>query len=158
MDKYETKTRTEGKMLRRNFVKHMGGLATTVLSYSVLASAEETCMPLTPYISRCTAGIRSEMFTVGAFQQRSQWCWAASIEMVFAYHGHRVSQKRIVEETWGSAGNMPGQPEQILANLNRTWEDDRGKAFSSTGDSITANPATAAVDLNNNRPLIMGAL
>jgi len=29
-------------------------------------------------------------------QQQDEWCWAASISNVFAYHGHPVSQARIV--------------------------------------------------------------
>jgi hypothetical protein len=78
--------------------------------------------------------------------------------MVFAYYGHRVSQTRIVQEAWGAVVNMPGDPDRILSDLNRTWKDDRGKSFSSTGDSLTANAATAVIDLKEGRPLIIGAL
>jgi hypothetical protein len=145
-------------MQRRDFVKHAGSLAATFLAYNVLAAAEEGCIPLSPYVSRCTDGIRSELLPVGAYQQASEWCWAASIEMVFSYYGHRVSQKRIVKETWGAVVNMPGDPEQILENLNRTWKDEHGNTFSSTADSVSANAANAVVDLKNNRPLIIGAL
>jgi hypothetical protein len=78
--------------------------------------------------------------------------------MVFRYYGYIVPQARIVQETWGGVVNMPGQPEQILADLNRTWVDGRRRKFNSIADSLTANAATAVVDLRDNRPLIIGAL
>jgi hypothetical protein len=78
--------------------------------------------------------------------------------MVFAYYGHPVSQKRIVEQVWGSTVDMPGQPDQILADLNRSWTDEKGNDFSSEGDSLSANNFNAVIDLQNNRPLIIGAL
>ena len=146
-------------MRRRVFVNQVIGVAGSVFSLKALAFAEESCVSLTPYVSRCTAGILSEDFDdVAAFQQQSEWCWAASIEMVFGYYKHRISQKRIVKETWGSVVNMPGQPAQILANLNRNWKDDDGKSFSSSGDILTANAYTAVIDLKADRPLIIGAL
>lgn len=120
--------------------------------------AGETCGPLAPYISRCTAGVPSELIQVTALQQQSEWCWAACIEMVFRYYGYIVPQSKIVRDTWGSIVNMPGQPEQILSDLNRTWVDTKGRKFQSVGDSLTANAATAVVDLRQNRPLIIGAL
>lgn len=78
--------------------------------------------------------------------------------MVFRYYGYRVTQRRIVEETWGNIVNLPGRPDQILANLNRDWEDDRGKSFSVSGDSYSVNLATAASDLANDMPLIIGTM
>jgi Papain-like cysteine protease AvrRpt2 len=146
-------------MQRRSFLTQTVGLTATLLSYNIGVMGEESCMPISPYVSRCTDGIpANKLDGVTAYQQQSEWCWAACISMVFAYYGHRVSQTRIVQETWGSVVNMPGQPEQILSDLNRTWKDDRRKKFSSSGDSLTANAATAVIDLRENRPLIIGAL
>jgi hypothetical protein len=54
--------------------------------------------------------------------------------------------------------NMPGQPQQILADLNRDWKDDNGEDFTSQADSLSVNAATAVVDLKEDRPLIIGAL
>ena len=31
-------------------------------------------------------------------QQKDEWCWAACCSMIFAFHGHPVSQRRIVED------------------------------------------------------------
>ena len=53
---------------------------------------------------------------------------------------------------------MPGQPNQILINLNRPWVDDNGRSFSVAGDAYSANALTAAQDLSNNMPLIIGTL
>lgn len=142
-------------MNRRRFLQNCGIAA--FLSPAML-HAGETCGPLAPYISRCTAGVPSELIQVTALQQQSEWCWAACIEMVFRYYGYIVPQSKIVRDTWGSIVNMPGQPEQILSDLNRTWVDTKGRKFQSVGDSLTANAATAVVDLRQNRPLIIGAL
>lgn len=109
-------------------------------------------------IQECEAGIDSSIARVRVSRQQylSQWCWAACIEMVFRYYGFRVSQARIVQETWGSIVNLPGYPDQILANLNRPWVDARGRRFGATGDVFSANPMTAARDLAQDMPLIIG--
>ena len=78
--------------------------------------------------------------------------------MVFRYYGFYVSQERIVQETWGSIINMPAHNDVILSNLNRKWTDDYGNRFKVTSDSYTANPITAAQDLANDMPLIIGTL
>ncbi|HYL85508.1 MAG TPA: papain-like cysteine protease family protein [Candidatus Angelobacter sp.] len=145
-------------MQRRDFITRLGTVAATGLFAGWATSAEETCTPITPYVSRCQVGIPSNMIHVAALQQSSEWCWAACIEMVFTYYGHRVPQARIVRETWGAVVNMPGQPEQILADLNREWKDEKGKKFTVTGDALSANAANAVEDLRQDRPLILGTL
>ncbi len=145
-------------MNRRELLKNVAfGVAGALVPTRL--KAEENCTQMAPLISRCTAGIPSgKLDGVQAFQQMPEWCWAACIQMIFTYWGHPVDQKRIVKETWGSIVNMPGQPHQILADLNRKWKDDDGKEFTSVADSLTANAATAVVDLRRDRPLIIGAL
>ena len=76
--------------------------------------------------------------------------------MVFRYYGYRVSQTRIVQDTWGGIVNFPAFPGQILANLNRPWVDRRGRPFGVTGNVYSANPITAADDLAQDMPLIIG--
>ena len=111
-------------------------------------------------VQTCHAGIGSYVAHIAARetgpQYQSQWCWAACIAMVFRYYGFRVSQARIVEETWGDIVNLPGSPAQILANLNRLWVDDRGRRFRVAGDVRSANPLTAAQDLAADMPLVVG--
>ena len=123
--------------------------------------AAQQCTQPTPsqygYLEQCTAGIQSINFQQ-AYQQQSEWCWAASISMLFEFHGHQVSQQRIVQETWGTIANIPGQPAQILSDLNRTWTDDKGVTFRAQGDMRSVNIYTAVDDLKNDDPLIIGAL
>lgn len=111
-------------------------------------------------VQQCTAGIDSRILDVVAAdrQYASQWCWAACIEAVFEYYGFDVPQSQIVAETWGSIVNLPGSPAQILQGLNRDWVDRRGRRFRAQGDSFSANQVTAAQDLANDHPLIIGTL
>jgi hypothetical protein len=145
-------------MQRRDFITRLSTVAASGLLAGWATSAEETCVPIAPYVSRCQVGILSSIIHVTALQQASEWCWAACIEMVFSYYGHKVPQARIVRETWGAVVNMPGQPEQILADLNRDWKDEKGKKFTVQGDALSANAATAVEDLRQDRPLILGTL
>jgi len=60
-----------------------------------------------------------------------EWCWAASIAMIFSYYGHPVSQARIVSEVYGAPVNMPAQAGVVMAQqLNKVWVDDNNKWFS----------------------------
>jgi len=88
----------------------------------------------------------------------SNWCWAASISMIFEAHGFKVSQERIVRETWGNnIVNMPGDIQQIWRNLSREWTDDDGKRFRSgvVPDMIVSVDAVVD-DLASNNPVIIG--
>ncbi|MFO0745415.1 MAG: papain-like cysteine protease family protein [Myxococcota bacterium] len=132
-----------------------------ILSLSSAAHADTTCAPRgEDGVQRCQAGIKSEMIeatvaTVGG-QLMSQWCWAASISMVFRYYGYEVSQQRIVAETFGQVVNMPGSAEQIMQALDRTWTDDRGRSFRVSADASSASPDSAVADLAASHPLIVG--
>jgi hypothetical protein len=149
-------------MDRRQFL-----LSSTVFGAATLISTEsrgalscgQTVVPGLGPRQLCTSGIDSSVATIfAAFQTHSEWCWAASMSMIFRYFNHSVSQERIVKETWGKIVNMPGTVDQILADLNRDWTDDSGDDFTSTGDAYTANPVTAAQDLANNEPLLICSL
>ncbi len=114
-------------------------------------------------VQTCDAGIPSGALDVTAriepnVQLQSQWCWAASISGVFAYYGHPVSQARIVREAYGSVVNMPGSPQAIMGSLNRPWVDDAGHPFRVRSDLYSSNWVTAAQDLAQGMPLIVGSL
>lgn len=147
-------------MNRRNFLS-AASAALPALVLGRRCFAAEQCTQPTPTaygnVERCTVGIQSISFQQ-AYQQQSEWCWAAAISMLFEFHGHKISQQRIVQETWGVVTNMPAQPAQILNDLNRSWKDDSGVAFRSQGDMRTVNIYTAVDDLKNDNPLIIGAL
>ncbi|WP_295891387.1 papain-like cysteine protease family protein [uncultured Vibrio sp.] len=151
-------------MNRREFLK-LSAVTAGVGSLAVSSSAH-ALLQCTPFDmsnrQRCQAGIASNLAYAAAEsaepQQMTQWCWAACISMVFSYYGHPVSQSRIVENTWGGLVNNPGQPWQILNNLNKPWTDENGTEFMVQGDTYTANHVSAAQDLANNRPLIVGTM
>ncbi len=151
-------------MDRRNFLKASSStLAVGTLGLSMPASALLNCSQFNNRgLQQCEAGINSNLAYASANsvggQHMTQWCWAACIEMVFRYYGLRVPQEAIVQQTWGQIVNLPGQPRQILSNLNRAWRDSSGRPFGVSGDSFTANPITAAQDLSNNMPLIIGTM
>ena len=145
-------------MQRRHFCKSLIAIGVCSCWVESPLFASETCVQVAPYLRRCTVSLASELVTVRALKRSSEWCWAACIEMIFRYYGHRVPQSRIIEETWGKITNMPELPDQILSALNRQWTDENGETFITTGDSFTANPATNVIDLRENRPVIIASL
>lgn len=125
-----------------------------------VARAETSCQPGWDGRQSCTSGVRSERLEatvaqVGG-QRMSQWCWAASIAMVFRHYGYEVSQQRIVADTFGQLVDAPGSMEHILRALSREWTDDRGRRFRVTADVWSASTETAIADLDQDRPLIVG--
>lgn len=118
-------------------------------------------------IQFCEAGLDRNLGAVTAKQEHSQWCWAACISAIFAYHGFPVDQDRIVEATYGRRVNLPAHGRAIASATNRLWTDDGGRRFTSrcqvlwdTG-AFVARPdaaAQAAQELAAGNPLIFGAL
>jgi hypothetical protein len=148
-------------MLDRRDLLRWFGTSSVVLGVERAARAGLKCQrTMRPDIEVCEAGLSSLPRAASAFsrQQASEWCWAASLQMIFAYYGHPISQPRIVKETWGSISNLPAQPIQILSDLNRSWTDDNGTNFDVAGSVATANAATAAQDLGQDEPLIIGTM
>jgi Papain-like cysteine protease AvrRpt2 len=147
-------------MNRRNWIQAVGVAAGAGLVTSRLRGALQCGPPLAPWgVQACVAGIPEDRSNViFAYQQASEWCWAACIQMVFSYWGHPIQQQEIVRQTWGVITNMPAQPEQIVQDLNREWKDSRGKRFTSAGDCFSASGVTTAQDLAGDMPLIIGSM
>ena len=147
-------------MDRRHFLSAMAALGAGLV-IPAPATAELQCIDDSWMGTRtCTVGIRSSLIHIAAAsetQHQSQWCWAACIAMVFRYYGHAVSQERIVLEAFGAIADMPAYPNHILAALNRQWIDDAGSGFHAQADSWSTNVVTAATDLADDMPLIVGA-
>jgi len=147
-------------MNRRQFILSASASVSCLLPTTVFGRL--ACGPFVPPgIQECEAGIDSDLAYVAAGdpQHLSNWCWAASIEMVFGYYGHQVPQERIVREAWGgNILNLPGQPAQILGSLNRRWVDEGGQQFAVSADVYSANVITAAQDLAQDMPLIIGTM
>ncbi len=151
-------------MLNRRLALKSFGLAAAALATP--AWAQDECRP-SPWGPVCRAGVDFTEFHQEAFdtQHRSQWCWAACISMVFAFHGHRVRQQRIVREAYGAPVNMPAPGFVIARQLQRRWTDDDGEVFSVRVNGlydaqfgIHATSNARIVDaLRHERPLIIGA-
>ncbi len=110
-------------------------------------------------VRTCTAGIRSSLIVSSAAnttQYSSQWCWAACVQGLFRFYGHSLSQETIVRQVYGGLVDMPVSGAQLLRILNGTWSDDRGVRFRVQADGMSATAETAAHDLANDMPLIIG--
>lgn len=113
-------------------------------------------------IRRCEAGIDRDLSDAVAAavggQHMSQWCWAASIEMIFRFYGYVVPQADIVRLAWGSPVNLPGSVAQLLGSLNLVWIDAHGRRFRVESRLYGPNPMPAILDLQRNWPLIVGTM
>lgn len=80
------------------------------------------------FFGNCLAYISQRPVPVRA-QETSEWCWAASLSMLFAYYKHPVAQDRIVERYYGLPLVVTGQPLVMDDALNTSWVDDNGAPF-----------------------------
>ncbi len=80
-------------MNRRDFLKYAASVS-VVTSFATDALAGLSCGPIVPPgIQGCRAGIDSNVaLKIARIQQQNQWCWAACIEMIFAYNGFSIQQ------------------------------------------------------------------
>lgn len=155
----------DARLSRRNV---LAGAAAGLLALEEMtrpANAYERCMP-TPMGPACEVGIAiNRLPTVYAIQRMSQWCWAASLEMIFAYYGYRVSQEQIVFATFGRLENLPAFTGAVISrNLNRVWDDANGRRCRSEIRGLyDFNAGVAALSnqdiisaLGQERPLLLG--
>ena len=109
-------------------------------------------------------GIPREQFNYASSSQRnSQWCWAASLQMIFNYYGVQISQEQIVARTYGTdaAGQLPnwsGSFQAITANLNNWNVDANGTPYSVQAAVYTGAPTPAYLlqELADQRPVLIG--
>lgn len=114
----------------------------------------------------CEVGVPS--FAVySAPQECQQWCWAATLQSIFATRGYLVSQQTIVRKLWGQLICAPAQPSQIWAAARGQWRDNYGRYFRAELTSIYDpmigisgyNALGIMIDeLAAGRPLVCGAL
>ncbi|NVK20608.1 MAG: C39 family peptidase [Methylocystaceae bacterium] len=114
----------------------------------------------------CEAGLRlPEISKAYQNQKMSQWCWAASIQMVFRYYGYHVSQPDIVRETYGHVGNIPAVTGLAISrNLQRSWKDSFGNYFSVEIEGLydfdlgitNISDSQIISAMNSERPIVIG--
>ena len=154
-------TISRSSLLKYAFAVMLGGLA-----FALTANAKTTCGP-SPRGQVCVSQVDFNQFAAKAakLQEQSQWCWAASISMLFSYYGHPVSQERIVQAVYGRVVNLPSGPGwNIASQINRNWQDDEGTAFRSYLTAAydfdagvnSLNNAWLVNELDQDRPFIIG--
>ncbi len=126
-----------------------GSLSAAIASKFDPAFSQNACGPM-----GCVAGVSIPSFIYAyTDQHQPQWCWAASISMIFGYYNHPVDQQRIVTEVYGAPINMPAMSGFVIASqINRSWVDDFGRPFHA---SLTAAyDAQAGVTAINNQAIV----
>jgi len=109
-----------------------------------------------------SAGVPSEDFEYYAApaqagrQRQSNWCWAASVQMVLNYHGLYVSQEDIVGRLFGALYDSPANLDRIMVALSGWAYDTRGKISTIHAQPYVMNNTVLINDLVNYWPLIIG--
>jgi hypothetical protein len=142
-------------------------LISAAIGFSVVTPvrADMQCDPADAQgIQNCNAGLPAAMTQrIGVSQLRSQWCWAAAIEMVFASGGLTVSQTEIAQKYLGSMADLPIRIADIAALIEGQWRSRDGRLMTVQARHNGANgrlPASAMLlvdSLSSNRPLMLAA-
>lgn len=152
-------------LLKRSMFRRLVSGAALALLFQVASYASERCsVPDAAGMQRCRAELSATMIqAMAATQEKSQWCWAASIAMVFARYGHALSQEHIVRQYFGHAVDRPVGGQAITQLLARSWNDGEGRRFEASANvsSVAERGPKAAYDtmvneLANQRPLLIG--
>ena len=87
-------------------------------------------------------------------QQESNWCWAASIQMVLNLAHIPVTQDQIVKRVFGHKTDSPATPAQIMKALDGWGSMNNGKQVSVTA-FIEPSYDQVLLDLSLNFPVIL---
>jgi hypothetical protein len=110
-------------------------------------------------------GIPSEKFNIVVdYQRKSQWCWAATIQIIYNYYGVDITQEQIVARSYGvdpATGIPPDNPatfELINKNLNGNGFDNTGRRYFVRAQLYIGPPDVNRLirTLNEQRPMLIG--
>src|SRR5690606_13771337 len=109
-------------------------------------------------------GVQSHFFHRFAINQyNSNWCWAASLQMIFNYYGINITQQQIVARTYGVSptGELPdwaGSVQAITANLNNWSIDASGRRYTVNALHQPGAPNSTFLinELSYARPVLVG--
>jgi hypothetical protein len=129
------------------------GLATCIFSgLNKNAYAKITCGSASGLPRWCDANILTSKFLhVQAIQKEMYWCWAATLEMIFRWHGRNISQESIVMQTFGTYANLPANPYLLMKAIKRSYQDADGNSFYVSSKTWSADFGTNEI---NNRDII----
>ena len=137
----------------------MRRLITIFIFFLTFGSARQSLAQDVLYV-----GIKSQDFNYFASSQHnSNWCWAASLQMIFNYYGVNISQEQIVARSYGvdPNGNLPnwtGNFEVITENLNNWSVDNNGRQYAvrATFNQGAPTPAYLIQELSMKHPVLIG--
>ncbi len=91
------------------------------------------------------------------FQRTPVWCWAACIQLCLRHNDVDVTQKQIVEKTFGAAVNLPGNWIQMTKRLNGVMRDRNNKTVIVSGNVFVGSPTSEAIvnHLKSDQPIII---
>ncbi|MBU0516585.1 MAG: C39 family peptidase [Proteobacteria bacterium] len=105
----------------------------------------------------CAVGVPTAKFKLYvARQKKSNWCWAAAIQMVLHLHGVKVRQAELVKRVYGHAGNYRATGWQIIRTLNTEARDTTGQLVRIVGRPNVPNAQAVLDDLKDGYPLLVG--
>lgn len=131
------------------------------------AHAGERCQPDAYGQVVCEVGIPSERLEpITSQQAMSQWCWAASISMLFGYHGHPLPQEHIVQSVFGQLVDLPAMNGMVMSrSLARPWVDLRGRRFQAKvrvfdmhAGQFELDTESIITELREERPMLVGTV
>jgi hypothetical protein len=123
----------------------------------------ECAAPDAQGVVACHAGLDTRTIArIELAQERSQWCWAASVAMILDFHGQVVGQDEIVSARYGEVADLPATSmDDMTQALTRVPAGAQALPIRVT--TRTAQPA-ARLHLNNrlildemlaNRPILV---
>lgn len=139
----------------KNFILYVSLLLVTT---KTVAQYYQPALPPPIY-----TGILQQSFDfVAATQKEDQWCWAASIQMVFNYYGLQISQEDIVRRTFGldfngNLINRAATDAEITNALNAWGIDYNGIRFTISAQYYLGAPIPSGLvsELNIAHPIIV---
>lgn len=139
-----------------------------IFIYGASASAKEQCHP-SYYGMMCEARVGIAQLVdhqAYAIQQQPEWCWVASVHMLFKYYGYDIPQAELVRSIYGSVVNLPAfSGETITRLLSREWKAPDHRSFRVDAHVFDVQDATFQINNNDiidslahDHPLIVGAM
>jgi hypothetical protein len=141
---------------RRQLVKNivMGGIGTAgaLIAKPMLALAGGECDAM----GNCVVGIATNVLNqVDAKQKSSQWCWAASAQMILNYYQIPATQEEIVLRIKGAFVDEAANYLEILEALNGRATDKNGNTKRIQCQTMGITVGNILVDLYEDRPLLL---
>jgi hypothetical protein len=89
-------------------------------------------------------------------QRQSNWCWAATSQVILNYHGVVVSQEELVARLFGTLVDQPAGLVQIIAALDGWRPTVAGTAALITAAPYLFEDLSFLADLDRRWPMIVG--